>query len=107
MMAMQHANGKWKKLLPPIGKDNKLLKARQQPKHRKNGIDDNNNTNNINRFAIINNEIGRYSAKPNPTNDYTSDPTTDRTFEPTFERIFSRSIMFTYQSICINWSKWR
>eukprot|EP01084_Bolivina_argentea_P171574 297244_1 len=52
MMAMQHANGKWKKLLPPIGKDNKLLKARQQPKHRKNGIDDNNNTNNINSSII-------------------------------------------------------
>ncbi len=76
MIAMKHTNGKWKfKLLPP----------RQQPKHRKNGMD-NNNTNNINRFAIINNEIGsRYSAKPDPTNDHTSDPTTDPTFEPTFE----------------------
>eukprot|EP01084_Bolivina_argentea_P171572 297242_1 len=99
MMAMQHANGKWKKLLPPIGKDNKLLKARQQPKHRKNGIDDNNNTNNINRFAIINNEIGsRYSAKPDPTNDHTSDPTTDPTFEPTFEPTYDPTMISNHRS---------
>eukprot|EP01084_Bolivina_argentea_P204837 349863_1 len=54
-------------LLPTIFK---LIPPRQQPKHRTNGMD-NNNTNNINRFAIINNEIdSRYSAKPDPTNDH-------------------------------------
>ncbi len=61
----------------------KLLPSRQQPKHGKNGMD---NTNNINRFAIINYEIGsRYSATPDPTNDHMCDTTTDPTFEPTFE----------------------
>eukprot|EP01083_Nonionella_stella_P280459 954116_1 len=83
MMTMQHTNGQWKfKLLSPNGKDNKLLKARQQPKHKKNGMDDDNNTNTINRFTITNNEIGsRYSANPDTTNDPTTHPTLEQTYE--------------------------
>eukprot|EP01084_Bolivina_argentea_P097284 174906_1 len=82
-MTMQHTYGQWKfKLLPPNGKDNKLLKARQQAKHKKNGMHDDNNTNTINMFAIINNEIGsRYSANPDTTNDPTTHPTLEQTFE--------------------------
>eukprot|EP01083_Nonionella_stella_P122474 368486_1 len=82
-MTMQHTNGQWIfKLLSPNGKDNKLLKARQQAKHKKNGMHDDNNTNTINRFAIINNEIGsRYSANPHTTNDPTTHPTLEQTYE--------------------------
>ncbi len=82
-MTRQHTNGQWKfKLLWPNGQDNKLLKARQQPKHKKNGMDDDNNTNTINRFTITNNEIGsRYSANPHTTNDPTTHPTLEQTYE--------------------------